>query len=240
MSKMIKAICLAVSISTIFTGCVGGGSSAPTVELPADATPFTTGEMYTYFAEQTQVRDNGAIYYTELGTLISLEDGERFEGTWGSYDGGKLCHHFEDREDPPCETYYHNSGGVIIAMAGKTTQAPQLSEGNQLDLIETGSVRKLYSTQETTALVSGNTHDWGDGNGAYYDPSGKLVTLWESVKESGKWTVNNKGGLCWHIPSWGSQPCEQYFMGPEGLMSIYKGKEDTADAILEGDQLNNL
>lgn len=240
MNKMTKAICLAITTASTIAGCAGGGSSAPTVELQAGAKPFTTGEMYNYFAEQTQVRSNGAIYYTELGTLVSLEDGERFEGTWGSYDGGKLCHHFDDRDDPPCETYYHNGGAVAVVMASSTVMAPKLMEGNQLDLIETGSARKLFSTEETTALVSGNTHDWGNGNGAYYDPSGKLFTVWESVKESGKWTVNDTGGLCWHIPSWGRQPCEQYFMGPEGLMSVYKGKDDVADAVLEGNQLDNL
>ena len=239
MNKIIKAVCVAVSTGSLIAGCASGGGSSTTMELQAGATPMTTGEMYNYFAEQTQVRDNGAVYYTEFGTLTKLEDGERVEGTWGSYDGGKLCHHIDGREDA-CETYYHNGDTIAVTMAGKTMMAPKLMEGNQLDLIETGSARKMYTPEQTTALVSGKTAAWENYNGAYYDPSGKLITLWDGVKESGKWTVDEKGGICWHVPSWGRTPCEYYFDGPEGRMAVYQGKESPAVEHLEGNQLDNL
>ena len=227
-------------LSLLFlAGCQTGGSSME-VELQEDATPLTTGELYTYFAEQTQERENGGIYYTEFGTLISLEDGERFEGTWGSYDGGKLCHHYDDREDGPCEIYYNQGGAVVVAIGDKAMVAPKLYAGNQLDLLDTGSARKMYTREETIELVSGKTHQWENYNGAYYQPDGKLFTVWDGVKESGKWSVNDDGQLCWHIPSWGNGPCEGYFMGADGLMSVYKGKEAAADPLLDGNQLNNL
>ena len=240
MKTIIRTLGLLASTGAILLGCAsGGGGSSATVELQEGATPFTTGELYMYFSEQTQVRDGGAVYYTEFGTLNKLEGDERLEGTWGSYDGGKLCLHIEEREDE-CEIYYHNGEGVAV-MRGETAVAePKKMAGNQLDLIETGSARKLYTQEETTALVAGKTHIWEDYNGAYYDPSGKLYTVWDGVKESGKWSVNDKGALCWHIPSWGGGPCEQFYMGTEGLMSVYKGKEDLADELREGNHLNNL
>jgi hypothetical protein len=125
-------------------------------------------------------------------------------------------------------------------MGEKTIQAPKLIKGDQIELLATGSARKLYTKEETIALVSDKTHAWENYNGAYYSPDGKLYTIWDGEKESGKWSVTDEGGLCWHIPSWGNSPCEQYFDGPEGLMSLYKGKEGLADELREGNVLNSL
>jgi len=218
----------------------GGGDQMEAVELGPDATPLSMGELYNYFADQTQVRDDGGVYYSDFGTLVALEDGERAEGTWASHDGGKLCRVFEDREDS-CETYYHHGDEVAIEVAGTVSLAPKKMDGNQIDLLETGSARKLFSKDETIALVSGKTHAWENYNGAYYSPDFKLQTLWDGTKESGKWSVTDEGALCWHVPSWGNGPCESYFMGPDGtLMSVFKGKEDEADELREGNVLNEL
>jgi len=217
----------------------GGGDQMEAVELGADATPLSMGELYNYFADQTQVRGDGGVYYSDFGTLVALEGGERAEGTWASQDGGKLCRILEDREDS-CETYYHHGDEVAMEVAGTATMAPKKMDGNQLDLLETGTARKVFTKEETIALVSGKTHAWENYNGAYYSPDFKLYTLWDGTKESGKWSVTDEGALCWHVPSWGSGPCESYFMGPEGLMSIYKGKEDLADELREGNVLNEL
>jgi len=242
MGEMMKHLTITFSFTALFVstivGCqTGGGGQERT--LPEGATPFTTGEMYMYFAEQTQVRKNGGIYYTEYGTLTMLEDGERVEGTWGSYEGGNLCHHIDDREDA-CEIYYRNGDVVGVAMGGTTMVAPKLMKGNQLDLLATGSARQMYTSEQTTALVSGKTAVWEDSNGAYYAPDGKLITIWDGAKESGKWTVDEKGGICWHVPSWGKTPCEYYFEGPEGLMAVYKGEESPAVEHRDGNQLDNL
>jgi hypothetical protein len=239
MKHLTRTLGLAALVIMTIAGCqTGGGGQGST--LQADATPFTTGELYMYFAEKTQVRQDGGIYYSGFGALTKLEDGERVEGTWGSYDGGKLCQHIEGRDDS-CEIYYHNGDVVSVVMGDKTMMAPKLMDGNQLDLLATGTSRKMFTQEETIALVSGKTHAWENYNGAYYSPDFKLYTLWDGEKESGKWSVTDEGALCWHIPSWGSGPCESFFMSADGtLMSVYKGKEEPADELRDGNQLNNL
>ncbi len=225
----------------ILAGALVTGCSTPGGVLQDDATAFTTGELYTHFSEKTQIREGGGIYYTEYGTLTNLADGKREEGTWSSHDGGKLCRHFDNMEDPPCETYYYN--GEVVSMVDasqKTTLAPKLVGGNKLDFLETGAERKDYTREQTIALISGKTAFWENNNGAYYDPSGKLITKWDGIVETGKWTVNDKGRVCWHISSWGDGPCEGYFEGAEGLMAIYKGKESLAVEHREGNQLDSM
>jgi hypothetical protein len=241
--KHIMRVSSIILISAMtLAGCQTGGSGEQmeAVELGADATPLSIGELYNYFADQTQVRKDGGVYYSASGTLLAIEGGERAEGTWASYDGGKLCRLFDDREDS-CETYYHQGDRVAMEVAGTITLAPQKMEGNQIDLLETRNARKLFTREETIALVSGKTHVWGNYNGAYYSPDFKLQTLWDGTKESGKWSVTDKGALCWHVPSWGSGACESYFTGADGkLMSVYKDKEGVADELRKGNVLNEL
>jgi len=227
-------------IAIILSGCqTGGGGQATTLQEGAKA--FTMSELYNYFAEQTQVRKDGGVYYTGFGTLTLLKDGERSEGTWASYSDGKLCRLVDEEQVGPCEYYYHNGDAVAVKIDNKIMPAPKMMEGNQIDLLATGSSRKMFTRDETIALVSGKTHAWENYNGAYYAPDFKLITLWDSMEESGKWSVNEEGELCWHIPSWGNGPCEGFYMGPDGtLMSVYKGKEDVADKLLDGNQLDNL
>ncbi|MCP4472268.1 MAG: DUF995 domain-containing protein [Gammaproteobacteria bacterium] len=235
--KYIPRVSSIILISAItLAGCQTGGNS---IELGADATPLSMGELYNYFADQTQVRGDGGVYYSDYGTLVALEGGERAEGTWASYDGGKLCRILEGHEDS-CETYYHHGDEIAMEAAGKVTLAPKKMEGDQIELLATGTARKLFTRDETIALVSGKTHDWGDHNGAYYAADFKLETIWDGAKEGGKWSVTDEGALCWHVPSWGSGPCESYFMGADGLMSVYKGEEGEASELLEGNVLNEL
>jgi len=227
-------------ISLALGGCQTGGGGQAT-ELQEGATPFTMGELYNYFAEQTQVHEDGGVYYTGFGTLTLLKDGEKSEGTWASYDDGRLCRMVDDKQVSPCETYYHNGDTVAVEVEGEVSMAPKMMEGDQIELLATGSSRKMYTRDETIALVSDKTHAWEDYNGAYYAPDFKLYTLWSGEKETGKWSVTEEGALCWHIPSWGNGPCESYFMGDDGtLMSVFKGKEDVADKLLDGNQLNKL
>jgi len=239
MKQIFRVISIGVLFSLAMTGCQTGGSNQPGNILALNATPFTTGELYMYLSEQTQVRDRGGVYYSEYGTLVTLVDGEREEGRWASYDGGKLCREIDGKESS-CEIYYHNGDVVSIVSDGNTEMAPKLLAGNKLDLLATGTAKKMFTQAETTALVSGKTHAWENYNGAYYAPDGKLYTLWDGEKETGKWSVTDKGALCWHVPSWGSGPCESFYMGAEGLMSVYKGKEEPADELREGNVLNSL
>lgn len=237
--KKIISIGIGALFSLIMAGCGTGGSNQPGNVLAVSATAFTTGELYTYLSEQTQVRGDGGVYYSEYGTLVTLSDGERAEGHWASFDGGKLCRVVDGKEDN-CEIYYHNDDVVSIVVDGNTEAAPELLAGNKIDYLATGTAKKMYTKEETTALVSGKTHVWENYNGAYYSPDGRVDTLWDGEKESGKWSVNDKGALCWHVPSWGSGPCQSFYMGPDGLMSVYKGKEEPAEELREGNVLNSL
>ena len=240
MKQVMRISSIFVFAGMTLIGCqTGGGGSSMGNELQQGATPFTTGEIYAYLSEQTQVREGGGVYYTEFGTHVTLTDGERHEGKWSSWDGGKLCRHVDEMDDQ-CEVYYHNGEVVSVVTGGNTAMAPKLLAGNKLDFLETGSARKMYTQAETTALVSDKTHVWENYNGAYYAPDGKLYTLWGGEKETGKWSVTDKGALCWHVPRWGNGPCESFYMGPEGLVSVYKGKEDPADELRDGNVLNAL
>jgi len=236
-------LCVVGFAGMALVGCqTGGGGSAPVATtLDGGATPFTTGEMYNYFADKTQVRQDGGVYYSDFGTLVSLEGKDKHEGKWASYDGGKLCRHFDDREDPPCETYYHNGEAVAVVIGDKTIVAPELIEGDKIQFLLTGSDRTLYTKEQATALYTDKTEVWENGNGMYFGPEGKAMSKWDGVKESGKWWVNEEGGVCYLIPSWGREPCSSFFDGDDGqLMVIYKGKEDVAAELREGDALNSL
>jgi hypothetical protein len=98
----------------------------------------------------------------------------------------------------------------------------------------------MFSKEETIALISGKTAVWDNHNGVYYAPDGKLHTLWDGEKEIGEWLVTDEGAVCWIVPSWGSEPCESYFIGPEGLMSVYEGKTSAASEHRRGNVLDSL
>ena len=70
-----RMLCVVGFAGMALVGCqTGGGGSAPVeTTLGGGATPFTTGEMYGYFADKTQVREDGGVYYSDFGTLVSLE-----------------------------------------------------------------------------------------------------------------------------------------------------------------------
>ncbi|MCP4979907.1 MAG: DUF995 domain-containing protein [Gammaproteobacteria bacterium] len=242
MKKLIRIFCVIGLSGMALVGCQTGGGGGPIeTSLGSGAAPLTKAEMYKYFADQTQVRDGGGVYYSDYGTLVSLENKEKHDGTWGSYDGGKLCRHFKEREDPPCEVYYRNGDSVAFVMAGKTYVAPKLMKGDNIQLLLTGSARVLYTKEQATALISNKTQVWENFNGMYFAADGKAISLWDGSKESGKWWVNDEGGVCYLIPSWGREPCESFFDGDDGkLMSLYKGKEDEAAELREGNVLDSL
>jgi hypothetical protein len=134
-----------------------------------------------------------------------------------------------------CQT---GSGGDQIK---SVESAPKEIDGNQQQAFEAASERKLFTREETIALVSGKTQVWKKYNGAYYSPDFELFTLWEGEMDSGKWSVTDEGALCWHVPSWGKGPCESYFTGPDGeLMSIYRGRESPASELRRGNVLEDL
>ena len=77
MNKIMKMLCVVGLAGMAMVGCqTGGGGSGPVeTTLDGSATTFTTGEMYNYFANQTQVREDGGVFYSDYGTLVSLQSG---------------------------------------------------------------------------------------------------------------------------------------------------------------------
>jgi len=181
MNQMTKILFLFPLACAILAGCQTAGS-----KLVEGATPFTRYELYAYLSESTQVRGESGVFYSQEGTLETILNGERTEGTWSTYDGGKLCRHIETLEDS-CEVYYHNADSVSTDIAGNIASAPKLVSGN------TVIVKKMFTREQMIELVSGKTVVWPPNGGAYYDQSGKLYTLWDGERENGKWKVTEEG-----------------------------------------------
>ncbi len=217
--------------------------------LPEEATPFTRSELYTYLAGNTQVWDpNGGAYYAEDGTLQTLWDGVRDDGTWSTTEAGELCWHVYEWGELPCEAYYRSAGVVIYVYQGDTGPAPELQEGNTLDYLQAGievpdSVENLdpnvaldlLTPEETSALVSDKTMILGPEGAVYHAPDFTLTTVWNGVHQTGRWSVDDKGGICWHVDAWGVEPCRYYFFRDGVLMSLYKELPRQADEFVEGD-----
>jgi hypothetical protein len=127
-------------------------------------------------------------------------------------------------------------GQLISSVENSSIEEPVVSNIDQAP--SQGIV--MFTKEETIALISGKTAVWENYNGVYYAPDGKLFTIWDGEKETGKWEVTDEGAICWLVPSWGNEPCESYYMGPAGLMAIYKGKESSASVHREGNRLNSL
>lgn len=228
MKQMTKILILFPLTGAMLAGCQTGGSA-----LEDGAATFTRAELYAYLSENTQMRDDGDVYYSEAGTLETLVDGERTEGTWSTYDDGKLCRHIETMEDS-CEVYYHNGDDVSTDTAGMIALAPKIVSGNAV------VVKTMFTKEQMIELVSGKTVVWPPNGGAYYGPDGALDTLWDGAREDGKWEVTEEGKLCWKVASWGNTPCESYYMGAEGMRVVYDGKDLEADEFQEGNTLGSL
>ncbi|MCP4188394.1 MAG: hypothetical protein GY763_12400 [Gammaproteobacteria bacterium] len=228
MKQITKILFLAPLGAVILASCQTSGK----VVLD-DAKPFTRGELYAYLSENTQERSDGNVFYSQEGTLETLVDGEQTAGTWSTYNGGKLCRHIETLEDS-CEVYYHDGDGVSTDTAGTIASAPNMVSGN------TVLVKAMFNRDQMIELVSGKTVVWPPNGGAYYGPDGKLDTLWDGVRELGKWEVTAEGTVCWKVPSWGTTPCEAYYMGAEGLRVIYSGKDEESSEYQDGNTLDSL
>ncbi len=220
------------------------------VALLDSATPFTRSELYTYLADTTQSRSGDAVFYSSEGTADILQDGERFEGSWGSTKDGAVCLYVKAWGDHvPCETYYHNGDEVSVVADGATMAAPRQYEGNAVDAVrdnvaytppeeqfEAGFEPTPFTTDETIAFLSDKSVIWAGNGGAYYAPDFTLKTVWDGARANGTWSVNDEGAVCWQIAAWGTTPCEGFFLYKDELWSIYKGEYARADEYVEGDQ----
>ena len=214
-----------------------------------EATPFTRGELYAYLAGKTQVWEpNGGAHYAEDGTLQTLWDGVRDSGTWSVTGDGELCWHIHAWGELPCEAYYRRGEVVTYAYQGETGPAPELQEGNTLDYLQAGVeppdmatdidpdfARNLFTPEGTTAFVSDRTAILAPHGAVYYAPDFTLTTVWNGVRQSGRWSVDEEGGVCWHVAAWGVEPCRYYYVEDGVLMSLYKGLARRAEEFLDGD-----
>ena len=227
----IAGIALASLVAVSTSEVLEQGIPAATAQ---DSVPLTRPELYTYFSNRTQLRADGHTYYSDLGTFQALIDNEIVEGTWSSHEGGKMCRHFEKGDDGICEVYVFDGESVNLSRNGIELIPPEMVDGN------TAVVKDMLTPEQTTELVSGKTALWPPNGGAYYAPDGTLVTLWDGAIEEGTWEVNEEGGVCWKVPSWGNTPCEFYYRGEEGLMAIYGSEEGEASEHVDGNVLDTL
>ena len=218
------------------------------------ATPFARGELYTYLAGKTQVRGpNGGAYHAEDGTLQILRDGVRDSGAWSVTKDGELCWHVYDWDEPPCEAYYRNGDAVGYVHRDGAGPAPELLEGNVLDYLQAGVeppasagdidpnfARSLLTPEEATAFVSGKTAILEPRGAVHYAPDFTLTTVWGGVRQTGRWSVDDKGGVCWHVAAWGVEPCRYYYVEDGVLMSLYKGLARRAEEFVDGDVTGDL
>ena len=97
-----------------------------------------------------------------------------------------------------------------------------------------------FTQDELHEYLAGKTQVWDPNGGAYYGEGGKLDTLWDGVRESGRWSVTENGALCWHVSSWGTIECEEYFHVGGQVMYRYYGETGAVSERQEGNTLDVL
>ncbi len=248
MTHGLKKFGIVMLLGVSLMGCKTAGDV-----LIDGASPFTRGELYAYLSDKTQVWSAGGAYYSAEGTLETLWEGERNEGGWSTNNDGVLCWHVKSWGETPCETYYHNGDVVSFVYEGKTALAVEMFDGNVLDQLQAGQEpgaaepevaatyeKVLFTSTEMAAFVTGKTVIWGDNGGAYYASDNSLKTVWDGVRKTGTWSVDDKGGVCWEIPSWGKTPCEYHFYNGDELWSEYNGQDAKTDEYVEGDTTGSM
>ncbi len=218
----------------LLSGFPTTGQTGESTDEQENSVPLTRSQLYAYFSEHTQLRSDGHTFYSEFGTFQALIQNKIVEGTWSSHDGGKMCRHFEKGDEGRCEIYVFDGDGVSWMRNGIEFLPPEIVSGNSV------VVKDMYTQKETRAMISGKTVLWPPNGGAYYMPDGTLMTLWDGVKEEGTWEVNDEGGVCWKVPSWGNVPCEFYYRGKKGLMAISGSEDSEASEHREGNVLDSL
>ena len=125
---------------------------------------------------------------------------------------------------------------LIVCMLASMTLAGCMTAGEKL----TESGATPYTKEELTTTLSGMTEVWTEG-GAYYAPDGSLETLWKGVKESGTLEITEAGEVCWHVASWGKQPCAAFYHSADGsTVTVYKGKTDSPSNLQMGNTVDSL
>ncbi len=95
-----------------------------------------------------------------------------------------------------------------------------------------------FTQDELFDYLAGKTQVWDPNGGAYYAEDGKLDTLWDGVREGGRWSVTENGALCWNVSSWGTIECESYFHVGSQVMYRYYGETGAVSERHEGNTLD--
>ncbi|MEO0772493.1 MAG: hypothetical protein AAFZ04_04850 [Pseudomonadota bacterium] len=215
--------------------------------LPAMAqdipTPATATDLFDRFADTTQTLEDGLAYYAASGVLLVVRDGKMTPGKWVGHDDGRLCWVLKE-QDEACTDYVILDKQVFINENGFIGGKPNLEAGNIL--AERASAQAfaesvdLFTRDQTIALLSDKTALRAGSGRMYYGPDFILRTNWNGVQKVGTWSVNEQGGVCWHVTGWGTHPCEYYFTGQNGdVWSRYRGLDRTAAELVDGDQTGN-
>ncbi len=228
--------------------------SAVDAVLAQDDNPFSRYELYLYVSDKTQLRDQGSFFYSGSGRLQVSRDGKCESGKWSTTDDGAMCWHVTAWGELPCESYFHAGDEVRIVRDGRELPTPQLEEGNTLNCpaLRSGSTvitgvkpdedygDGLFTRQQTIEFLSGKTVVWGPGRGLYYAPDYRLEKIWDGVRASGSWRVNEAGAVCWSIPGWGPTPCESYYYRGDELMAVFDGRRSGGGQHLAGNKLDKF
>lgn len=206
-------------------------------------TPATATELFDRFADTTQTLEDGLAYYAASGVLLVVKDGKMTPGKWVGHDDGRLCWALKNVEES-CTEYVRLDNQIFLNQNGFIGGKPNLEAGNIL--AERASAQAfaesvdLFTRAQTIELLSDKTALLVGSGRMYYGADFTLRTNWNGVQKIGNWSVDDQGGVCWHVTGWGTHPCEYYYNGKNGdVWSRYRGLDRTAAELVEGDQTGN-
>ena len=95
---------------------------------------YTREETLEMISGKTVVWDpNGGAYYAPNGTLHTLWNGVREDGTWEVNDDGAVCWQVPSWGKTPCESYYRGEGGLMAIYGSEESPASEHRAGDVLD-----------------------------------------------------------------------------------------------------------
>lgn len=102
------------------------------------------------------------------------------------------------------------------------------------ELIAAGATR--MDGKQVIAHLSGKTERWPYYE-TYYNPDGKVETLWDKVKFKGTWEISADGKVCIKVPKWKNY-CHSYLDNHGAITRIEEGKSVGVKEVVEGRKLS--
>lgn len=226
-------------VAIFFACCLGNMSTG----VASDGAPRTASstELIDRFADTTQLLKDGVAYYSATGVLLVVQGENKEAGRWTTRNDGKVCWELKSLAEPDCTSFVVFEDTVYRTENGHIAGRPDLQAGNKLS--EELSAKAfaesvvLFSPDQTRAFILGKTAIRSAVGRLYYGHDQTLKTLWNGVAKTGTWSIDDDGGVCWHVVGWGKQPCEYYFKGNDGTVwSRFRGLDKIASRHVEGDQ----